>query len=272
MSQEGFDWGPLVSGGPLFIGILNLTPDSFSDGGRYLAPEAAVAQARRLWEEGCRMLDVGAESTRPGAAPVSPAEEWARLEAPLAALREALPGCPLSLDTRHPETALRGLEAGVAVLNDVSGFRNPALLEVAQGSACGLIAMRSRFRDGALWMPPYGGGISAGFPPLADELRDLRNHLVLRGGIEPWRLMLDPGFGFGTSFEEDRSLWGMLPTLPQALPWPVRRFCLGISRKRFLAWRSGQPELPPGHRDALTAQAHQEAQAWGYQAFRTHAV
>ena len=266
-----FDWGPLLEGGPLFIGILNLTPDSFSDGGRFLAPEAALAQARALVVQGCRMLDLGAESTRPGALPVSPEEEWHRLEAPLTLLRRHLPEVPLSLDTRHAAVAERGLEAGAAVLNDVTGFGDPALLDLARDSRCGLIAMRSRREGGGFRMPPYAEAGEATADRALAELAQVRDRLI-GAGIAPPRLLLDPGFGFGTTFREDQALWDSLGRWPEWLRWPTDRVCLGISRKRFLAHRAGRPDLPPAQRDALTAEAHREALARGIRVFRTHAV
>lgn len=264
-----FDWGPLVSGGPLFIGILNLTPDSFSDGGRFTDPEAALAQARSLVAGGCGMLDLGAESTRPGAAPISPEEEWRRLEAPLRHLREALPGLPLSLDTRHATTAARGLAEGIAVLNDVTGFRDPALLQVALTSSCGIIAMRSRIHDAGFLMPPYEGEGETTADLAVAELADMRDRL-LATGIAPERILLDPGFGFGTTYSEDLALWQALPELGHRLEWPLDRFCIGLSRKRFVARLAGDPSLPPALRDPATAALHRQAQALGYRAFRTH--
>ena len=263
-------WADLTSK-PLFIGILNLTPDSFSDGGRFAAPAAAVAQARRLLEAGAGMLDLGAESTRPGAAPVSPAEEWARLEPVLAGLRKALPHAPLSLDTRHAEVAEQGLALGISVLNDVTGFAQPALLDLACRSGCSLIAMRSRLSGGAFRMPPYDDPAPRDAEAAIEELRVVRDRL--RGaGISDARTLLDPGFGFGTTFLEDLAIWEALPRLPAALDWPARGFCLGISRKRFLAARARRPDLPPAQRDGLTAEAHKEALRWGYRVFRTHAL
>lgn len=262
---------PPGSCGPLFIGILNVTPDSFSDGGRFFAPDAALTQALRLIEAGAGMLDVGAESTRPGAMQVDPEEEWRRLDPVLKGLREALPQVPLSLDTRHPETARRGLEAGVAVLNDVTGFSDPAMLDLARNSQCGLIAMRSRPDGAGFFMPRYDGSGR----PLAEaiqELQDVRDRLTLQTQIDPRRILLDPGFGFGTTFQEDQALWEALPQLPLLLSWPKDRFCLGISRKRFLAWRNGTPDLPAPARDLLTREAHQEAMDQGFRVFRTHAV
>jgi len=256
---------------PLFIGILNLTPDSFSDGGRFLAPEAALAQAHTLVAAGAGMLDLGAESTRPGAAPVPAAREWERLEPVLALLGEQLPGVPLSLDTRHAEVAVRGLSAGVAVLNDVTGFSDPGMLELACGSACGLIAMRSRREGTGFRMPPYDDPAPRGAEEAIKELRAVRDRLQT-AGISAARILLDPGFGFGTTFQEDLALWQALPHMPRQLDWPAQRVCLGVSRKRFLAARAGTPALPPSQRDGLTAEAHAEARQWDYRVFRTHAI
>lgn len=267
--EPQFDWGPLVSGGPLFIGILNLTPDSFSDGGAYCTAETALAQARSLVAGGCGMLDLGAESTRPGAEPISPGEEWHRLEAPLRALREALPHLPLSLDTRHPETALRGLAAGISVLNDVTGFRAPALLDLARGTGCGLIAMRSRVTSEGFLMPLYDGDGETTADRALAELGEVRDRLAA-AGIAPQRALLDPGFGFGTTYREDLALWEGLPHLGGRLGWPQDRICLGLSRKRFVARHAGQPDLPPPLRDPATAECHRQAQALGFRIFRTH--
>ena len=263
-------WVELTSR-PLFIGILNLTPDSFSDGGQFMDPGSALAQAHLLVRSGARMLDLGAESTRPGAAPVDAATEWARLEAVLPLLAAALPDIPLSLDTRHAEVAARGLAAGVAVINDVTGFTDPPMLELAQSSSCGLIAMRSRRRGEGFHMPPYGDPAPKGPEGAIAELALIRDRL--RGaGIQEGRVLLDPGFGFGTTYLEDLALWAALSRLPSALGWPVDRFCLGISRKRFLAVRAGTPDLPPPGRDGLSAAAHAQAIHLGYRVFRTHAI
>jgi dihydropteroate synthase len=255
----------------VFLGILNITPDSFSDGGRHFAPGAAEEQAKRLLEDGADILDLGAESTRPGAALVAPEEEWARLRPVLDVLQRQLPTAVLSLDTRHPSVARQGLERGMAILNDISGFSDPAMLALAQESSCGLIAMRSRILDGRLHMPAYHE-TGHSIPDRAiEELRAILQRL-LGAGIAAERILLDPGFGFGTVFSEDLALWQALPLLPKALDWPVQRFCLGVSRKRFLARRAGVPDLPPEQRDELTRQAHTEAMSLGYRIFRTHAV
>lgn len=266
-----FDWGPLVEGGPLFLGILNVTPDSFSDGGRFTDPAAALAHARALVESGARMLDLGAESTRPGAEPLTPESEWERLAPVIGPLRTARPDVPLSVDTRHAAVAARALAAGIAVLNDVTGFTDPAMLDLARKSDCGVIAMRSRIQGSGFFMPPYDGPGEGTADRAIAELAAVRDRL-LSAGIPPGRILLDPGFGFGTTFSEDLALWEALPGLPSRLGWPVSRFCIGISRKRFLAHRAGLPDLPPPARDGLTTEAHAEAARWGYRVFRTHAL
>ena len=264
MNPRAFDWGPFLAEGPLFIGVLNVTPDSFSDGGRHAAPEAALAQARRLLAKGFRMLDLGAESTRPGASALDAGTEWARLQPALDLLRKELPEVPLSVDTRHADVAAAALEQGASVLNDVTGFRDPAMLELACRSVCGLIAMRSRMEGGRFVMPPYEGpGETTGYRARF-ELEAVR-HRLAQAGIAETRAVLDPGFGFGTTFSEDAAIWQSLPEIPGPL-------CIGVSRKRFTAFKAGQPDLPAAERDGLTAALHAEALALGAKIFRSHAA
>ncbi len=253
------------------MGILNVTPDSFSDGGRFLAPAAAVARAQVLMESGARMLDLGAESTRPGAAPIDPRAEWDRIEPVMSALRLALSMVPLSLDTRHAAVAARGLATGIAVINDVTGFAESKMLDLVADSSCGLIAMRSRSTGQVLHMPPYEDPAPKSADQAITELLQVRDRLRA-AGIPDGRVLLDPGFGFGTTYPEDLALWEALPRLAAALAWPVDRICLGLSRKRFLAAKAGTPGLPPDQRDGLTAAAHAEALELGYRVFRTHAI
>lgn len=182
-----------------------------------------------------------------------------------------MPDIPLSVDTRRPDTAARALQSGAAVLNDVCGFADPAMLALARDQGCGLIAMRSRSVAGALWMPPYDGPAEADTNLLVQELHEVRLRLA-GAGIATGRILLDPGFGFGTTYKEDLALWDALPALPDALSWPVERFCLGVSRKRFIARRFGaDPQLLPAERDPATALAHLQAGTWGYRVFRSHA-
>jgi dihydropteroate synthase len=256
---------------PVFLGILNITPDSFSDGGLHLEPTAALTQASRLLRDGADLLDLGAESTRPGASSITPESEWARLQPVLTGLKASLPKVPLSLDTRHAEVARQGLALNIAILNDITGFSDPLMLDLARQTACGLIAMRSRVVDGRLFMPEYGSEGEASAHSAIGEMKEIKDRLI-EAGIDPERILLDPGFGFGTTFREDSALWKSLPDLPRALDWPAQRICIGISRKRFLAWRAGAKTLAPGQRDELTQEAHEEAKSWGYRVFRTHEV
>ena len=137
------------------------------------------------------------------------------------------------------------------------------------GDSCGLIAMRSRVAGASLVMPAYDRPVPDELETALQELVQVRDRL-LAAGITPERILLDPGLGFGTSFSGDLALWDGLDRLPQALDWPRERFCIGVSRKRFLAWRAGTRDLPPPERDALTAQAHQQALELGYRVFRSH--
>lgn len=257
---------------PTILGILNLTPDSFSDGGEFLLPDRALAQARALQAGGATHLDVGAESTRPGAAAVTEDEEWARLEPVLRLLRTHLPDLPLSLDCRHASVVARALPFGISVLNDVTGFEDPAMREVARTCNAQLLAMRSRPAPGGTFlMPPYDGPGETTADRAVAELRGVRDRLLAEG-FAPERIVLDPGFGFGTTWTEDRAIWEALPDLPRLLEWPVEGICIALSRKRFTAWMAGQPDLPPTHRDLITRQLHGRAHQLGYGVFRTHSV
>lgn len=271
MNPPIFDWGAFLAEGPLFIGILNITPDSFSDGGQHLTPEAALSHARQLLAKGFGMLDLGAESTRPGAEPLTPDGEWDRLHPVLELLHRELPAIPLSVDTRHSDVAALALAHGASVLNDVTGFQDEAMLSLAASTTCGLIAMRSRLEAGRFIMPPYGN--APAFPPeqLLSKLRVIA-HRIHNAGIAQERVALDPGFGFGTTYQEDLALWDTLPESCAALGWPTDQLCLGISRKRFTAWKAGNPDLPARERDAITARLHQDAMGRGIRIFRSHAA
>ena len=124
------------------VGILNITPDSFSDGGQFFAPAAAIKQAKKLFNDGAALVDIGAESTRPGASAVSPQEEWKRLETVLPELVRLFPG-KISLDTHHSETAEKALQLGDVIINDVTGMNNPGMVDVvARHAAAGRSAAR----------------------------------------------------------------------------------------------------------------------------------
>jgi len=254
---------------PCYLAILNLTPDSFSDGGLFLEPVNAINRGRELLTQGAHIIDIGAESTRPGSRPVAPDEEWARIAPVLSGLRDEYPDCTLSIDTRHPEVASLALDAGADIINDVTGFQNPEMLNLVSNSKCGLIAMRIRMVDGYIWMPDYLDPTPKKAAGAIQELEIIKDRL-LGAGIEPERILLDPGFGFGTTFLEDQALWDGLSEIPAILDWPVERFCIAISRKRFVARTFGVGEN--AMLDAKTAELHKNALNIGYKVFRTHSV
>jgi dihydropteroate synthase len=223
----------------LIMGILNLTPDSFSDGGQFANAHAAIEHGARLLAEGAGILDLGAESTRPGAQPLDPAEEMRRLLPVLTQLRRRHPRALLSIDTYHAETAAAAVAAGADIVNDVSGgLWDPSLLAVCAKARCGLILTHTRGRP-QQW---------SSLPPLAPEhvvplvLEGLRErlHAALSAGIPAECLVLDPGFGFGKALDENYSLLAGLSQLHQL----HRPILAGVSRKGFLR-RTIQPIASP---------------------------
>ena len=201
------------------MGIVNVTPDSFSDGVRCLRTEAAVSRARTLARDGADILDLGAESTRPGATPISWQAEWARLEPVLRVLVREMPTLPISIDTYHPETAERALCLGAAVLNCVYAKSVPDMLELARKTRCGLVLPANCL---------FGNRQPAS--DSASPLSSLHSQLVI-----------DPMIGFGTTREEDMALLGGIRRLAQKAPVLV-----GVSRKRIIGTLTGAED--PGDR------------------------
>lgn len=197
------------------MGIVNITPDSFSDGVRCLRTEAAVSRARALAREGADIIDLGAESTRPGATPISWQAEWARLEPVLRILVREMPTMPISIDTYHPETAERALCIGAAILNCVYAKSVPAMLELAGKTRCGLV-LPANF--------VFGDSQPTAAPsPLNSQLSTLNS-----------QLLVDPMIGFGTTREEDVALLGGIRRMAQKAPVLV-----GVSRKRIVGTLTG---------------------------------
>jgi dihydropteroate synthase len=204
----------------LIMGILNATPDSFSDGGRYTNVDAAVAHARAMVQDGADILDIGGESTRPGFEPVELEEEIRRIVPVIRAVREALPHIPLSIDTYKAETARAALEAGAHIINDIWGLKgDPNMAAVAAEYGCPVIINHNRHaRDYNDLVP--------------DVLADLQSSVSIAhtAGIADELIWLDPGIGFAKTHEDNLELLGRLSEL-QALGYPV---LLGTSRKRFI--------------------------------------
>jgi dihydropteroate synthase len=246
---------------PVLVGVLNVTPDSFSDGGRFTDPADALAQAERLRADGAQLLDVGGESTRPGAAAVSLAEEIARVVPLVTELVRRGLG-PVSVDTRKAAVARAAIEAGAAVINDVSALQfDPALGGVVAGAGAGLILMHMRGNPSTMDTLARYGHVAE---EVAGELRAAAAR-AMAAGVAAERVVLDPGFGFAKTAEQNLRLLDELATVV-ALGYPV---LVGPSRKRFLGVATGRPV---DDRDRATAVACALAWERGARLFRVHDV
>jgi dihydropteroate synthase len=216
----------------LVMGVVNVTPDSFSDGGRYLDPDAAVAHARSLIAAGASLIDLGAESTRPGADAVPPAEQLARLLPVITRLASETEAC-LSVDTASAEVAERALAAGAHVVNDVTALADPAMARVVAAAEAGLVLMHMRGTPRTMQQDPrYDDAAREVAAWLGARLGHAR-----REGIHPERIALDPGIGFGKSARHNFELIARLSEIA-ALGRPV---VIGVSRKSFLGSALGLP-------------------------------
>ncbi|WP_276357768.1 dihydropteroate synthase [Cohnella caldifontis] len=238
----------------LIMGILNVTPDSFSDGGQYTDVEKAVERARQMEAEGADLIDIGGESTRPGHEPVSQAEELRRVIPAIQAVREAV-RLPISVDTYRAETARQALEAGAHILNDIWGFkREPRMAEIAADYGCPVILMHNREqRDYSDYVP--------------NVLEDLRLSVTRAqaAGVAEANIWLDPGIGFAKDYEENLELMGRLDEIVR-LGYPV---LLGTSRKSFIRRTLN---VEPGDTMEGTAATQALGIAQGCQILRVHDV
>lgn len=220
-------------GRPLIMGILNVTPDSFSDGLHHFSTDAALEHARRLIDEGADMLDIGGESTRPGAEPVTASDELDRILPVIDALRDA--GIPLSVDTFKPEVMRRVLEAGVDMINDIYGFRREGALEAVADSACGLCVMHMQGDPKTMQQAPAYGDV---LDDVRGFLRD-RTEAMTKAGIDRRRITLDPGFGFGKTPQQNYLLLRRLQDIAlDGYPWLI-----GLSRKSMIGHVTGRPPV-----------------------------
>lgn len=212
---------------PLLMGIVNVTPDSFSDGGKFLAAAAAVAHGVRLAEEGADILDIGGESTRPGADEVSVDEEIARVLPVIEGLKARVGGA-LSIDTRKPEVARAAVAAGASIWNDVSALSfSPESLETAAALSCDVVLMHAQGEPATMQDDPR-------YDDVVGEVMaflDARMQAATAAGVAEERLILDPGIGFGKTLAHNLALLAGLPRLA-ALGRPL---LVGASRKRFIA-------------------------------------
>jgi dihydropteroate synthase len=216
---------------PLVMGIVNVTPDSFSDGAEFLDADAAIAHAHKLVADGADILDIGGESTRPGATPVSARDELNRILPVVEALRPA--GVPLSVDTSKPDVMRRVLEAGADMINDVYAFRQPGAWQAVRDSRCGLCVMHMLGEPRTMQDDPHYtdliGDVSGFLRQQVEQARGL--------GIDAARLVVDPGFGFGKTKQQDFLLLRNLDRI-RVLDLPV---LLGLSRKSMIGRATGRP-------------------------------
>ena len=234
------------------MGILNVTPDSFSDGGRYNTLEAAVEHALQMQQEGAAILDIGGQSTRPGHTPISAEEEWARLEPVLRALKGRLT-IPISIDTYYPEVAQRALEQGAAIINDVSNSRDNHMTALCARHGAGIVLMHNE----------AGHNTPAQVRLYFEEALAMAQH----DGLPIECVCLDPGIGFDKDREEDVRLIAQLPAIMQDLPAAL---LVGASRKRVVGAFCGNP--PFAERLPGTLAIHTAAQLGGSHILRVHDV
>lgn len=217
---------------PLVMGILNVTPDSFSDGGKFDHLEGALSHAEEMLAAGVDIIDIGGESSRPGAPPVSLALELARVMPVVYALRDC--GKPISIDTYKPEVMREALAAGADFINDIQGFRQNAALGVIQESDCGICIMHMQSTPLSMQVnPQYGDIVDEVVGFLQQQVHNLE-----AGGIERRRICVDPGFGFGKTLAHNVTLLQNLDAIAQRTGLPV---LAGMSRKSMIGELSGRP-------------------------------
>ena len=225
----------------MLMGILNVTPDSFSDGGRFATPAAAVDAAFEMADDGADIVDVGGESTHPDGQPIDAFTEWERVRPVIEGLAEQNFSRPVSIDTYHAETARSALAGGAHIVNDVWGLQHdPAMAHVVAEAGAPLIAMHNR------------SVVDPKLDIVSDVLRYLERSLLLadRAGVSRSRIVLDPGFGFGKTFRQSMELLTSLEKIA-ALGFPL---LIGLSRKGFIGHFSGG--LKPADRLAGTLAAN----------------
>lgn len=241
------------------VGILNVTPDSFSDGGRYLEQEQAVAHALGLVADGAHLIDVGGESTRPGATPVSVEDEMRRVVPVIEQLASS--GIPVSVDTRRVLVAGAAIEAGASVVNDVTGLRDPTMIDLVAAARIPAIVMHAPSADMAETHR------HAGYTDVVADVREfLTRQVEVARAAGVTEVVVDPGIGFGKSFGDNVTLLRRLGELVD-LGCPV---LVGASRKRFLGTLTGLADATD--RDVASIAAHLIAVQRGATAIRVHDV
>jgi dihydropteroate synthase len=217
---------------PLVMGILNVTPDSFSDGGRFQALEFAMERAEGMIKDGVDIIDIGGESTRPGSPSVSVQQELDRIMPVIYGLREL--GAPLSIDTCKPEVMREAILAGADMINDINGFRAPGAIDAIKDSDCGLCVMHMQGTPQDMQAQPHYEDVVA---EVSAFLRE-RAATLLGAGVARERITIDPGFGFGKTVEHNVTLLRSIGHLQAELRLPV---LAGLSRKSMVGALTGRP-------------------------------
>jgi dihydropteroate synthase len=247
------------------MAVLNITPDSFSDGGSFLEPDQAADHARRLVGEGAVILDIGGESTRPGSDPVPLEEELRRVIPVIRQLHREFPDIVLSIDTYKAETARQAVAAGADMINDITALRgDPQMVKVVKETGAGVVLMHMQGTPKTMQAAPYYRDVVAEVTDFLEERRAFAcNH-----GVEFERIALDPGFGFGKRDQDNVRLIQRLDAIA-ALGSPT---VVGISRKSTLARLSGETQLPFSERLSPTVAATCLLRLGGAQVLRVHDV
>ncbi len=260
--------GALALDRPRIMGVLNVTPDSFSDGGRYLDPQRALARALAMVREGAAIIDVGGESTRPGAKPVPVEEELRRVMPVIERLLEH--ELLVSIDTRRPEVAARALAAGVAILNDVEGLRSPRMREIAAAHGAGVVIMHMQGKPQTMQRAPRYDDVVAEVAAWLER----QAKAAQAAGIAPEAIAIDPGIGFGKRIEHNLALLAATDRLAAG----GRAVLIGLSRKSFLGKivaptpREDHIVRPPERRLPAALALTAVAALRGARLFRTHDV
>ena len=244
------------------MGILNVTPDSFFDGGSHDTLPRAISKATQLVEAGAQYIDIGGESSRPGAAPISISEERRRVIPVVRELAQNMPSVTLSIDTVKPEVAEEALSLGAHVINDIRGLRDPAMIDVATRSGCGVVLMHMRGSPATM----QSGDLSS--QDIVDEVKSWlgdRVEACLVAGVAAESIMIDPGIGFGKTVEQNLALIDRLDEMME-LGYPL---LIGTSRKSFIGALTG---APPSDRLFGTIAANVIAVMRGARILRVHDV
>lgn len=244
-------------------GVVNTTPDSFSDGGRYLDTGAAVTHGLRLLDEGADWLDIGGESTRPGARPVAAEDEAARVLPVIRGILEARPGTVISVDTSKSEVARAALHAGARIVNDVSALSDPKMADLCASTGCSVILMHMRGRPATMQSDTeYADLVSEVIAYLVERV-----DTAVRAGVDRERIWVDPGLGFGKALDDNPRLIRATPRIVAETGCPV---LIGASRKRFIGALTGVERA--ADRVYGSVGAALAAAAWGASAVRVHDV